>query len=61
VRIGTRDLGVTPLAHVRLPAGRHRLVLQNPERGVSRTITLVIKADEQLAMRVRLSDGQLMK
>lgn len=59
VRLGKRDLGVTPLAHVRLPAGRHRLVLENKEKGITRTIVLSIKADEQQAMRVRLSDGQI--
>jgi serine/threonine-protein kinase len=59
VRLGKRELGVTPLAHVRLPAGRHRLVLENKEKGITRTIILSIKADQQQAMRVRLSDGQI--
>ena len=59
VHVGRLDLGVTPLAKVRVPAGRQRVFLENPERGLKRTVTLTIKPDETLAVRVRLEDGKV--
>lgn len=61
VVVDTRELGVTPLAHVRIPAGRHRVRLENPERGLVQTITLTIRADEQLAVRIDLADGHIVR
>jgi eukaryotic-like serine/threonine-protein kinase len=60
VTLDGRDLGATPLAHVRLASGKHRLALRNPESGLSRTMTITIKADSRATMLVRLSDGKLL-
>lgn len=60
VTLEGRPLGPTPLAHVRLPAGRHRLVLQNPDSKLKRTLSISIKPDARTAMRVRLSDGKIL-
>lgn len=57
VTIGRRRLGATPIAHARLRAGRHRLLLENPEQGLRRSVVVELGADEHAAIRVRLSDG----
>lgn len=57
VTVGRRRLGATPIAHARLRAGRHRLVLENPEQGLRRTVVVDLGTDEHAAIRVRLSDG----
>jgi serine/threonine-protein kinase len=36
VYLGTRKLGTTPLAEVKLPAGRHTLTFKNPDRPTAR-------------------------
>ena len=61
VRIGGESLGATPLAHVRLPAGLHRVVLTNPDLSVTRTVRVRIQPDRRTAIRVRLSDGQVLR
>jgi hypothetical protein len=61
VEIEGKTLGPTPLAHVRLPAGRHPISLRNPETRQSRTVSITIKADQRTAVRVRLSDGELLR
>ena len=57
VQIDGKDLGPTPLAHVRLPAGAHRVRLENPEARLVRVVPLVIQADRRTTLRIRLSDG----
>jgi serine/threonine-protein kinase len=61
VSIGGKALGPTPLAHVRLAAGQHRLLLENPDAAVSRTVPVTIRADERTVLRVRLADGKLVR
>jgi len=43
VYLGKRKLGITPLLGVKLPAGRHRLRLTNPQIGVEKTISVTIR------------------
>lgn len=57
VQIDGRDLGPTPLAHVRLPAGTHRVRLENPESGLVRAVPIVIQPDRRTTLRIRLADG----
>ena len=61
VSVQGRALGPTPLAHVRLPAGQHRVVLENPDHKVTRTVAISIKNDQRTSVRVRLSDGKLLR
>jgi eukaryotic-like serine/threonine-protein kinase len=61
VFIGKRELGVTPLAHIKVPAGKQKVRLENPERGISRTITIEIEANKPQAVRVDLAAGKLMR
>ena len=61
VSVQGRALGPTPLAHVRLPAGQHRVLLENPEHKISRTVSISIKTDQRTSVRVRLSDGKLLR
>ncbi len=49
-----RDLGVTPLQRVALPAGSHQLTLRNPELGVNTTVTVTIRPGETTARRLGL-------
>jgi serine/threonine-protein kinase len=56
VSLNGRDLGTTPLVRVRLPAGTHTLTLRNPELGVNRTVTVVVRADETTARRLDLNE-----
>jgi hypothetical protein len=55
VYLGKRRLGNTPLQGVRLPAGRHRLRLVNPQRGLTARITVRIRAGRTTRRAVRLS------
>lgn len=57
VYLDGKALGPTPLAHVRLPAGAHRLRLENPEAGLVRAVPVVIQTDRRTTLRIRLSDG----
>ncbi|MBI2892996.1 MAG: serine/threonine protein kinase [Deltaproteobacteria bacterium] len=52
VYLGGRLLGMTPLANVRVPAGRHVIRMVNPDRP-ERTTVVVIQADQN--KRVQLS------
>lgn len=61
VSVQGRALGPTPLAHVRLPAGQHRVLLENPDHKVTRTVAISIKNDQRTSVRVRLSDGKLLR
>ncbi|MFO0729243.1 MAG: serine/threonine-protein kinase [Myxococcota bacterium] len=54
VSVDGRGLGPTPLAHVRLSAGTHRVSIENPEQGLSKAITVTVKADQRTTLRVRL-------
>ena len=49
----------TRLEWVRVPAGKQRVFLENPEKNLKRTVTLTIKPDQTLAVRVRLEDGKV--
>ena len=40
-----------------LPAGAHRVRLENPEARLVRVVPLVIQADRRTTLRIRLSDG----
>jgi serine/threonine-protein kinase len=55
VVIDRQQLGVTPLAPIALPPGRHRVRLSNPQLGVTRTETVVIEAGKTRTLRVTLS------
>ena len=59
VTVDGKSYGATPLAHIRLAAGNHRVVLENPEEKASRTVPVTIRADQRTTVRVRLSDGKL--
>ena len=55
VYLGKRRLGNTPLQGVRLPTGRHRLRLVNPQRQLTARITVRIRAGRTTRRAVRLS------
>ncbi|MCC7384093.1 MAG: serine/threonine protein kinase [Deltaproteobacteria bacterium] len=56
VRIGGRAMGPTPIAHLALPAGRHLVALENPDRGLVSSVWVFIKPGERTTARVRLGD-----
>ena len=51
---GRKSLGTTPLRAVKLPPGRHVLVLTNPELKLTRTVHLDLKPGEHKTVGVRL-------
>lgn len=51
---GGRNLGVTPIVRVQLPAGPHTFTLENPERGIKSQVTVVVKAGESVTKRMAL-------
>lgn len=53
VFLGSRRLGTTPLANVRLPAGTHTLTLRAPGRNARRH-TVTIEADREARVRLAL-------
>lgn len=58
VSIGGRAMGPTPIAHLALPAGRHLVALENPDRGLVSSVWVIIKPGERTTARVRLGDRQ---
>lgn len=52
---GGRALGVTPLNRVSLPAGAHTLTLENPDKGLSKTVTVQVKSGEATVRSVELN------
>lgn len=54
VWLGGVKLGVTPLAYVKLPAGRHQLTLRNPEQRIETQVWVDIEASKTLVKRVKL-------
>jgi serine/threonine-protein kinase len=54
VRLGSRDLGTTPLIRVEIPAGSHTLHLSNPEQGIEQTYRFTIRAGETVTRRLGL-------
>lgn len=57
---GERDLGDTPLAHVRLSAGKHRLRLVNPDRSLERVFSVTIDPNRRRAVKFDLVGGKAM-
>ncbi|MDX2008535.1 MAG: serine/threonine-protein kinase [Myxococcaceae bacterium] len=55
VVVDRQQLGVTPLAPIALPPGKHRVRLSNPQLGVTRTETVVIEAGKTRTLRVTLA------
>jgi hypothetical protein len=49
-----RDLGITPLIHLALPAGGHLLTLENPDLGIKQTYPVTVNADETVSRRLQL-------
>jgi serine/threonine-protein kinase len=49
-----RMLGMTPLNKIPLTPGEHALVLANPEKGINKTLTVVIKSGEVTVSRYGL-------
>ncbi len=56
VYLGGRLLGITPLARVPMPVGRHRLTLKNP-RGINRSVPVVIRKGKSTKVILNLGDG----
>ena len=54
VRLGSRDLGTTPLIRVELPPGTHTLQLSNPEAGIDQTYRVTIRPGETVTRRLGL-------
>ncbi len=54
VRLGSRDLGTTPLIRLELPPGTHTLSLENPEAGISQTYRVTIRSGEAVTRRLGL-------
>ncbi len=52
VFLGSRQLGITPLARVRLPAGTHRLRFENPN-GINATRSVTVKPGSVTKVRLR--------
>jgi len=48
VYVDGRFRGITPLQQLALPAGKHRLRLVDPERGISATQRIVIRTGRTL-------------
>ena len=49
-----RMLGMTPLNKIPLTPGEHSLVLANPEKGINKPLTIVIKTGEVTTTRFAL-------
>jgi hypothetical protein len=49
-----KKLGVTPLIDFSLPVGKHALKLRNPEKKISKTVNVEIKAGQTTSLRVKL-------
>ena len=54
VRLGSRNLGTTPLRRIELPAGSHSLTLVNPERGLRTRYQVTIRAGQTVTRRIGL-------
>jgi serine/threonine-protein kinase len=52
-------LGALPLSHVRVPAGEHRLKVENPSLGLSRTVRLRVASGETLEHHAAVTLGTL--
>ena len=52
---GGRALGVTPLNRVSLSAGPHTFTLENPDKGLSKTVTVQVKSGESTVRTVELN------
>jgi eukaryotic-like serine/threonine-protein kinase len=49
-----RDLGVTPLVHLALPAGAHMLTLENRDQGIKQSYAVTVPAGETVSKRLEL-------
>ncbi len=54
VRLGSRDLGTTPLIRLELPPGTHTLHLENPEQGITDTYRVTITSGQTVTRRLGL-------
>lgn len=57
VTVDGRDLGMTPIGIITLPAGRHTVTITNPELNYHRTVTVDIVAGETRRIREDASRG----
>jgi hypothetical protein len=55
VYLGTRRLGVTPIAPFALPAGTYQLLLRNPQLGVERKVPVRVAAGATSTVRASLT------
>ena len=49
-----KALGVTPLAPLQLPAGRHKVTMSNSDLGKTRTVSVDVKPGRDAEVRVDL-------
>jgi hypothetical protein len=54
VSVNGRDLGVTPLPPLELPAGVQVLTLTNPQLGVTRKVKVTVKPGATTPLKVDL-------
>jgi serine/threonine-protein kinase len=54
VFVGDRDLGLTPLNQVKLPAGKNTLTLRNPEKGIATSVVVEIALDQVTVRKISL-------
>ncbi|MGQ0505438.1 MAG: protein kinase domain-containing protein [Myxococcaceae bacterium] len=54
VLVAGRNLGTTPLPAFSLPAGRHVIVLRNPELGVEKSVTVTVPSGGETSVSVNL-------
>ena len=54
VRIDGRRIGRTPIRHHKLPAGAHRIELNNPVVGLKRTLEVIIHPGKHTRLNVEL-------
>ncbi len=55
VHLGRRSLGTTPILDRVVPAGTHTITLENPERGLRRTVRVRVEAGAHVRRRVTLA------
>lgn len=54
VRVNGWKVGLTPLHSIELPAGKHSLVLVNPEQGLEKRLSVTLKPGESRRLKVNL-------
>lgn len=54
VRVDGWKVGLTPLHAIELPAGRHELLLVNPQQKLEKTMVITLKPGESRRLKVKL-------